>query len=199
MAEILGRDNINKLNSKDVFDLLADRYGWFKTPSDELQIAKILGKDNINKLSDYDISSLLFDCKNHKYDSFFHRKDQENQTANIIVKYKSEFSNAVSSRLLIAATDKQQMAKLLGADNIKKLDADDVRYLLSCATDKQQMADIIGKDNINKLSGSNICDLLLDATDKQQMAKILGANNINKLDAKKISYLLNKEYKQTFL
>jgi len=61
------------------------------------------------------------------------------------------------------------MAKLL----INKLSDENVYDLINYATDKKEMAKLLGQDNINKLSDQNVRGLINYATDKQEMAKLL--------------------------
>ena len=114
----------------------------------------------------------------------------------IFIKFANEFDlkklsddNHVSD-LLLAATDKDHIAELLGSDNISELSVHHVFYLLRFAEDKKQMAKILGSDNINKLSDSDVYNLLLSTLDIDQMAKVLGSDKITKLSIGYVSYLL---------
>jgi len=127
--------------------------------------------------------------------------------------------NSVSS-LLQYATNKDEMANILGKENINKLTDDNVSSLLKYATNKDEMANILGKENINKLTDNNIYHLLYNVTNKDEIAKLiiqykkefshdnvlnllykttnkneiaelLGSENINKLTDDDVSWLLN--------
>jgi hypothetical protein len=65
------------------------------------------------------------------------------------------------------------MARILGQENINKLNGENVYYLLHGASDKDQMARILGSDNINKLIGGHVSDLLSRVNDKEEMRQIL--------------------------
>ena len=74
--------------------------------------------------------------------------------------------------LLSNATSRDKMAEII-IKYKKELSSDYVRYLLRYAEDKEQMAKILGADNINKLSSDYVYDLLRFAEDKKQMAQII--------------------------
>ena len=92
--------------------------------------------------------------------------------------------------LINYATDKQEMAKLLGQENINKLSRSHVYHLINNATDKQEMFELLGQDNINELSNYQFYWLINYATDKQEMAKLLGQENINKLSEDQVYWLI---------
>ena len=93
--------------------------------------------------------------------------------------------------LLYFASDKNEMARILGPENINKLSNENVHDLLYFAPDKEKMARILGQENINKLTDYNVSDLLKYASDIEEMARILGPDNMSKLDGYNIMHLLN--------
>ena len=92
--------------------------------------------------------------------------------------------------LLFYATNKKEMAELLGSENISKLSGLSIQILVSHAKNKEEIANILGSENIGKLSGKNVNDLLYNATNKEEIANILGSENINKLTDEHVSDLL---------
>ena len=93
--------------------------------------------------------------------------------------------------LLNNASDKTEMAKILSQEKIDNLPSDNIIYLLSNAFDKTEMAEILGENNIDKLTNDDVCNLLKSASDRTEMAKILGQEKIDNLPSDKIVYLLN--------
>ncbi len=187
MAEILGPDNINKLNGGNVYNLL-------NYTSDKDQMARILGKKNINKLNSFHAGSLLLTT------------DDRDQMARILGPDNiNKLTNDNVCDLVRHAPDKEEMLKILGPDNINKLTGDIVSFLLihNTVSDKDQMARILRQENINKLSGAHVADLLSRAFDKDQMARILGPDNINKINYDNVFNLLyyapNKNKMRQFL
>jgi len=76
-----------------------------------------------------------------------------------------------------------------------KLSGKDVYELINHAFDKEEMAEILGPNNINKLTGLYVSRLINYAySDREKMAEILGKNNIDKLDGNNVEYLLEVEY-----
>ena len=172
MAEILGPENINKLNGLYVYNLLSTAY-------DKEKIVRILGPDNINKLSNIHVSNLL------------NIASDKNEMARML---GQENINKLDYRyvytLLLHASDKEEMAKILRQENINKLSGENVNSLLASALNKRRIEIILGRDNINKLNGDHVFKLLRFASDKEEMAKILGQENINKLDDSNVYNLL---------
>jgi hypothetical protein len=172
MAEILGSDNINKINREYVRFLLdsasnrqeminliikyktefsgEDVHNLLSGASDKEKIARILGQNNIDKLT---------------VGSFY--------------------------GLLSGASDKEKIVEILGPDNINQFSDHHVYYLLSGASDKDQMARILGQENIEKLSSDNVHSLLYRTLDKEKMAEILGPKNIAKLSDDYVKYFID--------
>jgi len=63
--------------------------------------------------------------------------------ANLILQYKKELTDNNAYYLLRYAKDKNEMAKILGSEKIKKLSAYDVKYLLDNAENKDEMKKIL--------------------------------------------------------
>jgi len=174
MARLIAQ-HVTELNNDNVYTLL-------NYASDKDQMAIILGSKNINKLTDNNVSKLIAGT------NYNPRYTQE--MINFIIKYKTELSDANVYYLLSYASDKDQMARILGPDNINKLTNDNVTLLLGVASDKVEMAEILGSDNINKITGDRISVLLNTADDKEKIAEILGPDNINKLSDSNVYDLL---------
>ena len=65
----------------------------------------------------------------------------------------------------------------------KELTDDNVYKLLHYATNKEEIATILGTDNINKLTNDDVFNLLVYAEYKASLATILlGTDNVNKLN-----------------
>jgi hypothetical protein len=127
MAEILGPDNINKLNRNNVLYFLKDA-------SDIEEMARILGPDNINKLSGYNVYNLLLTT------------DDKEKIVRILGKENINKLNGENVYYLLhGASDKDQMARILGSDNINKLIGGHVSDLLSRVNDKEEMRQILRK------------------------------------------------------
>jgi|688.fasta_scaffold29863_4 hypothetical protein len=92
--------------------------------------------------------------------------------------------------LLKNATDKQEIAKLLGQDIMSKLSDFKFFELLRNTTDKQEIAKLIIQ-NKKELSGDGVRDLLYNAIDRQEIAKLLGQDNMSKLSGSNVYNLLN--------
>ena len=207
IARILGPNNINKLTGDNVFSLLANA-------SDKEKIAEILGQANINKLTGNHVSFLLFrlfspqdrfidkmveilgpeninklNDKNVK--DLFLNTGNKGQVMNFIIKYKTELSGRDICYSLLYTDDREERARILGPDNINKLNRDDVKMLLSGDYSQEEIARILGPDNINKLTGDDVYVLIHKAYYKEEMARILGTDNINKItgnDLRKLVY-----------
>ena len=206
--------NINKLTPNSIFELL-------KSATDKDKMAEILNH-KIEELSDYEGKQGAFGTHSHSYinelllfakdrdqminillkyktnfsnqniEDFFDYATDKDKLSKIIVNKKIEFSDSIVSHLLLYATEKEQIAKTLGTEKISKLSSDNIYYLLSYTTDKKQMAKVLGEKNINKLSNGNVYSLLLYANDKDEIAEILGTDNINKLNGTDVVKLLYK-------
>ena len=172
MAEILGPDNINKLNGENVADLL-------NHTSEPEKMAKALGPNNINKLTGPNVYDLL-DGTSYK------EKMAEILRQNNIDKLSDYHVYGLLSR----ASDKEKMAEILRQNNIDKLTSNNIVKLLLRASDIDEMARILGPNNINKLNNDNVYYLLNDASNKEEMARILGPDNINKLNYDNVYNLL---------
>jgi len=128
MAEILGPDNINKLNRSNVLYFL-------KEASDIEEMARILGPDNINKLSGYNV-----------YVLFKITGVDDGQMARILGPDNINKLNGENVYYLLhGASDKDQMARILGSDNINKLIGGHISDLLSRVNDKEEMRQILRK------------------------------------------------------
>ena len=173
MANILGKENINKLSYDYIYRLL-------DFAQDMKEMANILGQENINKLSDINVSNLLNNAPDKK------------EMCDIIIKYKgNKLSDINVSNLLNNAPDKKEMANILGQENINKLLDINVSSLLDDTPDKKEMCDIIIKYKGNNLSDKNVFSLLHHTQDKKEMANILGQENINKLSDINVHSLLH--------
>jgi hypothetical protein len=124
------------------------------------------------------------------------------ETTKFIIQNKKDLTGDDVDNLLHYATNKDEMANLLGSENINKLTDNDVyglldyatnpdemakliiqykkdltddnvRYLLHYAKNKDEMANLLGSENINKLTYDNVYGLLDYATNKDEMAKLI--------------------------
>lgn len=97
----------------------------------------------------------------------------------IFIKFEHEFDFKKLSAsnvyfLLLLATDKEQIAKLLQqhTDNISKLYDQHVASLIKNVTNKDKFAEII-INNKKELSSDNVYCLISDATDKDKIAELI--------------------------
>ena len=130
-------------------------------------------KYQTNKMTDEQIIKMLKYRRDLNVGDLIFQADNKEKIAELIVNNKTELSGDNVFNLLLSAKDKDQMAKILGSDNISKISDNNVLYLLYKVTDKDQMAKILGSDNISKISDYNVSNLLYKAADKDQMAKII--------------------------
>ena len=82
MARILGPENINKLSAKNVSDLL--EYASRSAHTSMAEMVEILGSDNINKLSDENVFNLLHDAFDKDEKKQILRKYYTGKDTNII-------------------------------------------------------------------------------------------------------------------
>jgi hypothetical protein len=169
MAELLGEENINKLTSKDVSNLLS-------SATDKDNMAKILG-ENIQKLETYDVRYLLSNATD------------PNEMAKLIIQYKTKLSIRNVENLLSIPTKKDEIAKLI-IQNKTELTSDDVDLLLFFSRNEYEIAKLIGEENIKDLKGYQVYMLLYKSPNKNEMAKILRKENISNLSFGDINGLL---------
>jgi hypothetical protein len=136
MAQILGADNINKLSDDSVVSLLDNA-------TDKDKMVQILGADKINKLSDENIRNLIF---------MQDYEDEQHKIIKIITKYKTKLSDKVIVILLVYANDIDEIAELLGTDNISKLSGDNIRSLFEYKNKdlQKKIAQILNQYHQNK-------------------------------------------------
>ena len=141
-----------------------------------------------NKLSDQDIHNLCMRLKAGTTNI-----NMLETMANLIIKHKTELSGQNVYDLINLAPDKEKIARILGQENINKLDDLNVSDLLRNASDKDEMINFIIKYK-TELSGGNVNSLLLHADDKEKMARILGPDNMSKLTGYNVYLFLSTAY-----
>ena len=88
-------------------------------------------------------------------------------------------------------SEEEKMAKILGQNNINKLNGYYISRLIHYTYDKEKMATILGQNNIDKLDGNNVEYLLeYGRLSDEIILKILGPNNINKLNGDNVYRLI---------
>ena len=89
-------------------------------------------------------------------------------------------------------SEEEKMAKILGQNNINKLNGYYISRLIHYAYgDKEKIATILGQNNIDKLDGDNVEYLLeYGRLSDGIILKILGPNNINKLNGDNVYRLI---------
>jgi hypothetical protein len=88
-------------------------------------------------------------------------------------------------------SEEEKMAKILGQNNINKLNGYYISRLIHYTYDKEKMATILGQNNIDKLDGNNVEYLLeYGRLSEEIILKILGPNNINKLNGDNVYRLI---------
>ena len=143
VAEILGKENINKLSDNDISDIMwrvSPLSGEFSPPSDEL--AKIIIQ-NKREITSNNIIALMSYCSD-KY-----------EIAKMIINYKKELSDSDIRHLMIFKDKREELIALVAKNKIK-LDSDGVWLLLAMSGDKKEIAKILGKENIDKLSDRDL-------------------------------------------
>jgi hypothetical protein len=153
IAQLLGSENINKLSHDNIFALLN-----YATNKDEM--AKLLGLENINKLTDADVSGLLSDANDP--DEMAKLLGPEN--INKLPDYRVR-------EFLMSAPDPDESAKIIIQN--KYLTDRNVYDLLNHAKNKDEIAELLGSENINKLSDYSVTDLLSNRKNKDEMRRIL--------------------------
>ena len=120
-----------KLSSNNVYNLL-------HFAKNKASIAKLLGAYNISNIYEFDISNLL------------HFAIDKDKLAEIIIDYKTNFNDESVYILLYYAVEKENIAKLLGTDNISKLELTSINRLLDFPPDKQKMAQVLNHYHTKK-------------------------------------------------
>jgi hypothetical protein len=115
---------------------------------------------------------------------------ERDKTAKFIIKNKKYLNDNDVYNLLSYATDKDEIAKLLGSENINKLSDKNVYDLLRYAKNPDEMAEFIIQYK-TYLNDYSVFLLLSYATNKDEIAKLLGKENINKLSDRNVNYFLN--------
>jgi hypothetical protein len=216
IVEIFGRDNINKIQSNHIYNLLSHAvhtseirkmakilgqekideitysgvyYLFFKS-KDKYELAEILGSHNINKLGSDAIEELLQMSDQYEVDSAY-------KMAMIIIKYKKELLESQVYACLRVKTNtdnKNKIIEALGSENINKCGKRYAYFLLSNKDiDIGQIAEILNPNIIDRFDKSEIYDLLGQDGPQHRidkMSKFLGSRNIDKLDAGQIYILL---------
>jgi hypothetical protein len=188
IVEIFGRDNINKIESNQIYQLLSHAiytseirkmakilgqenidkitysgvYYLFLKSKDKYELAEILGSHNINKLGTDAIEDLLKMPDQEMSDQY--EVDSAYKMAMIIIKHKKElFPSDVYACLRVKTNidNKNKIIEALGSENINKLGKRYVYFLLrNKDVDISQMAEIFGPKNIDGLDKLEICELL---------------------------------------
>ena len=86
--------------------------------------------------------------------------ENKDEIAKLIIQYKKELTDEHVVILLHYATNKKEIAELLGSENISKLHAVDVSNLLYYAKNKEEMEEILKK------YGRNLKNISLSPTEK---------------------------------
>lgn len=172
-------------------------------------ILNIFDIQNINQLGNNDLRELFYYSTNR------------DKIIKIIAEYKKELSDTNVFNCLMYSENKEEIAKILGQDNINRLRHNSIRLLMYLLQNKEQIARILGQNNIKKLTPDDITNLvsrpdgheiakillqyqiefiswnvfylLLYSKNTEEAAEILGSENINKLDTTRIKELLDRK------
>lgn len=116
-------------------------------------------KYDISKMSDEQIIRMLQSHTDLNIQNFFKSEKYTDKTAELIIKYKVELSTENIIVLLNKATDKDKIAESI-INKKQNISIGDVSYLLHYAINKEKIAGLIGTDNISKLPANNIAYIL---------------------------------------
>jgi len=211
IAELLGKDNFNKLSDNNVQRLI----NYAKNKDKDKMAELILNKKP--ELSDDNVKHLLY---------YAIDKDK---IAKLIINKKPELSGDNVYDLLYYANNKDEIAELLGKDNFNKLSDDNVKQLIyyadvgvlsgkiaeliinnkpelsgdnvynliNYAINKDKIAELI-INKIPELSVEQVIMLIYYANNKDKIAELLGKDNFNKLSDEDVEWLISNakdEYK----
>jgi len=172
----------NKYKPEDNFSLddLSNKEELLKLKP-ELDYKNYYSKTDVNILSDDDIYSMLSNSAH---------ANTENETAELIIKNKSNLSENNVENLLHYCRDKDKIAELI-INKIPNLSDNNVYNLLKVeyAKEKDEIAKLIIKKK-PELSNDNVLRLLQNAINKNTIAGLIGRDNINKLTDDNVSTLL---------
>jgi hypothetical protein len=119
---------------------------------------------------------------------FMYYAKKPDEMAEFIIQNKKDLTSDNVYNLIKYATNKDEIAKLLGPENISKLNDDNVFNLLYNATNPDKMAELIIQ-NKKDLTFSNIYSLIYNAKNKDEIAKLI-INNKRDLTNADIEYLV---------
>ena len=183
MANILGQENINKLSDNSVMNLLGSSS---EKDMDEL-VNIIMSKGNLSSNNIYQV------LKSSHNPTDIAEKILQRQGPNLS---SSNIANILENRKIDNSND--QFTKKIIQYKGNNLVADDVFHLLTFAHNRQEIAGLMGRNNINKLveeksSNELIYPLLVGSGNVIEMANILGHELINKIPSTDIYHLLRLE------
>jgi hypothetical protein len=137
MAELLGSNNIDKLGDFHVYNLL-------ERSENKHEMARILGSRNMNKLSDNSVDNLVFyQVETYKIIKIIITYKTELSANNVFACLSGKGYNNAARKEIIEALGPDNIKKL-SADHIKSLLA---RKIMN----KDEIARILGQENIDKL------------------------------------------------
>ena len=103
----------------------------------------------------------------------------KDKIAELILNKLPEFSNGSIEVLIQHAIDKDKIAEMI-INKYPEITDKNIEILIQSAKDKDKIAKLLGSDNISKLDDWNVSDLLSNAEDKEQIAQILNKYHQNK-------------------
>jgi len=147
-------------------DLTNDNiYMLLKFATDKNEVAKLLGSENINKLDDDYVPSLV------KYAENPDGTENRDEMAKLIIQYKDLTDDNVHD-LIYYTNDKDGIANLI-IQSKKDLNDYNVFLLLRNAKNKEEIAQLLGTENINKLTDDYVPSLLKYAENPDEMRSVL--------------------------
>jgi hypothetical protein len=205
MANILGKKNINKLTDDQVLSL---------TKTYEDLMVPVLLQHKRENLSDNNISNLLqystANNKNKIIDVVLQEKgknltpnqatmfiiyspDKEKTCKDIIKNVgKDNLGADVITNCIFAASNKDDMAKILGPKNMAKMTSDHWERLIAHPnSDKLQVTKLMLQYTGANLSDEMIIQLLHNTKDKEMMAKIIIDNKGSNLTSPSVFHILS--------
>lgn len=116
-------------------------------------------KYDIGKMSDEQIIRMLQSHTDLNIQNFFKSEKYTDRIAELIIKYKVELSTENITVLLHKAIDRDKIAESI-INKKQNISIGDISYLLHYAINKEKIAELIGTDNISKLPANNIAYVL---------------------------------------
>jgi hypothetical protein len=174
MAELLGPDNMDKLDSSNINNLI-----HFSHNKD------IMIKFIINKKPQL-CSQNVYDLTSRANSNFLDVDTTEN--AKLIINKKSKLNDIDVYNLLGNVSERDEIAEVI-IDKLQSMSSRQIYHLISFTEDKDKIIELI----LNKqlfLGSEDVYNIAFYASDRDKIAELLGTENINKLNGDQVENLI---------